>query len=285
MLSALTLAFGLSSACGPSASPADQGDNPDEPEIRLPPRDKVEYDCKDIPEAGVCKNDTATFCDKRSSSIVSKRCGLRGLTCEDAAEGARCINSQGQEEKVPGEVDGPVSPNDTGEDCDVYDYIGDCDGNTLNYCTKRDTLYTHDCSDIGATCGFSEAAGYYGCLPPADCNAAGDECAVDEDGNPAIKTCTIGGEGWQVDYWACDPGEVCSTDANGWVTCEPKPITCADVGVNGKCIDANGQISEYVQDKMAYCADGTNVIYEDCSKDGLKCVDPDGSGYLECNIP
>lgn len=276
---ALLVSLGGSFACGPTVNPA--ADDTQEPEIRLPPRDKTSgYDCKDVPEEGKCDGDTAVYCDKRSSTIVSKRCGARDLICEVGDKGAHCVDGQGQEGEVPAETDGPISSNDTGDDCGVYDFIGDCEGNTLNYCTKRDTLYSEDCSAINAVCGFSEAAGYYGCLPPPDCNAEGDTC----EGN-AIKTCTLGSGGWQVDLWQCDAGETCVA-ADGFASCESataKAPTCEDLGFDGKCLDEQGHIAEQGTSTLAYCDQGK--IYKVTCDAPDVCYDPDGSGYMECGVP
>ena len=275
----ILLTIGLAIGCGPAANPGDgTGDSASEPEIRLPPRDTSSFDCQDIPEDGKCEGDVALYCDRRSSTIVSKRCGARSLSCEVSEKGARCVDSQGQEEEVPAEVDGPISANDTGADCDVYDYIGDCEDNTFMYCTKRNTLYVEDCGEMNATCGFSEAAGYYGCLPPPECNAEGDTC----EGN-SIKTCTIGSDGWEIDLWECDPGTACK-DWGGSASCEDiVPATCEDLGTDGKCIDANGQASEYQTSAWAYCDNG-EIVKTQCTG-GQVCGDPDGFGWVECIDP
>ena len=276
----------MAAACGPTAIPAEQeGEEGGSPGGRLPPSQELEYECDDVPEDGVCREGNAYFCDKRSESIEVKRCATQGLSCDDSAGYARCVDDSGVEEEVETEVDAPPSQNDTGQDCDVYDYVGDCEGNTLYYCTKENTLYVHDCSDIGGTCGFSESAGYYGCLPPPDCDTSGDTC----EGN-AIKTCTIGDDGWEVELWECDPDEECVEDGN-YATCEPKSYptsepTCAELGFKGACIDDSGKVSPYQEDKLAYCAaDGVTIVEEDCSLLGLTCVDPDSSGYVECGTP
>jgi hypothetical protein len=274
----LALLLGLAMACGPNANPAAIDDDGAEPEIRLPPRDGQTFDCKDVPEEGLCKDDVAVYCDKRSSTIVSKRCGARSLACEESEKGARCVDSQGEEQEVPAEVDGPVAENDTGEDCDVYDFIGDCDGNTLKYCTKRNTLYVQDCGEMNAVCDFSNGAGYYGCMPPAECNAEGDIC----EGN-AIKTCTIGTDGWETDLWPCEEGTACQ-EADGFASCETiVPASCEDLGTEGKCIDQYGQASEYQTKQWAYCQDGT--IEKVTCVGAEMCVDVDGSGWVECAVP
>ncbi len=274
-------------ACGPTAiqdesAEEERGPGPD---VRLPPSDPIEYDCADISEEGVCKDGNAFFCDKRSELIEVKRCASRGLSCDDSGQGARCVNEVGIEEEVDTEVEGGGSSYDTGQDCGDHDYAGSCEGNTLHFCTPHGTLYVHDCSDVGAVCGFSQPSGYYGCLPPTQCDPNADRCA----GN-AIQICTLGASGWEVERWDCDADETCVEDGSS-ASCEPRTMTgaeptCEEIGVKGACIDASGNVSAYQEDKLAYCAaDGVTVVVEDCSFLGLKCIDPDSSGYVECGTP
>jgi len=276
-------------ACGPTAVPTDEsteeGRGPG-PDIRLPPGDEVEYACADVPEDGVCKDGSAVFCDKRSELIEVKRCTARGLSCDDSDGGARCVDDGGVEEEVDGEIEGS-DPNDTGQACGLYDYVGACEGNTLYYCTQQGTLYEHDCSDVAGVCGYSQGAGYYGCLPPAQCDPNADHCA----GN-AIQICTLGSNGWEVELWDCDADEKC-VESGSTASCEARTTstptsepTCAEIGIKGACIDASGKTSAFQEDKLAYCAsDGVTIVFEDCSLLGLKCVDPDSSGYVECGEP
>ena len=138
-VSALALIVGTI-GCGPTSNPGSQGQPDGGPEIRLPPRSSGGYDCQDIPETGQCRDDVAIYCDTRSSSIVEKRCAARGLVCEVADKGARCVDDQGQEEDVPVE---PVEP-PTGDECGVVDWIGECDEdnpNLFRYCKLDGTLY------------------------------------------------------------------------------------------------------------------------------------------------
>ncbi|MBT8494204.1 MAG: hypothetical protein KJO07_14200, partial [Deltaproteobacteria bacterium] len=127
-------------ACGPAANPGETGEEEGPgPEIRLPPRSSGEFDCQDIPETGVCRDDVAIYCDRRSSSIVEKRCGARSLSCEISERGARCVDAEGNEEDVTPE-------GAQGGDCGDVTFEGECDGDgNVLYCSTSGVLTTLEC--------------------------------------------------------------------------------------------------------------------------------------------
>jgi len=264
-VSALGLIVGTI-ACGPTSQAGSGGSADGGPEIRLPPRQSSGYDCQDIPESGQCRDDVAVYCDTRSSSIVEKRCGARGLTCEVADQGARCVDAQGKEEEVPSE---PTTPT-AGPDCGVVDWIGECDDknpNIFRYCKLDGTLYETDCSAVNATCGEDPTSLLYTCLPTG-CGDVPSDAFVCR--NNEITYCTIGGDGWEVDSFACDPGESCIE--NG---------TSADCY---GCDQVNGALGICVGTKVLYCTD-TQVESYDCGILGQSC-DPDSipdiPGFAGC---
>ena len=47
-------------------------------------------------------------------------------------------------------------------ECGDLDYIGQCDGDVVEWCNQEDERETRDCSDWGDTCGYvNDEIGYY----------------------------------------------------------------------------------------------------------------------------
>lgn len=271
-------------ACGPTANPGNASAGADGgPDIRLPPRSSANYDCKDIPEEGQCRDDVALFCDKRSSSIVTKRCGARGLTCKMGDEKALCVNGSGEEQDVPAETTDAPEPG--AKDCLDYDWDGDpwvgqCEGNTFRYCRLDQTVYEANCDDINATCGFNDTAGYFACLP----TGCGDVTNTDKCEGNAIKTCTISADGYEPELFPCDDTEECVVDSEGYGDCVDKtqPFKCSDVnGLKGICKG----------DELHFCLneDDTEPTIWDCTTTfGNQVCEPpsaENDNYADCVDP
>jgi hypothetical protein len=94
---------------------------------------------------GRCDGDTVVWCE--NELVHEQPCGA-GTTCGYSSEHSYygCV------------ADAPADP------CGGETYEGRCDGNTVIWC-ENDTVMSTSCSNFGGrTCGYSDAAGYYGCL-------------------------------------------------------------------------------------------------------------------------
>lgn len=112
-------------------------------------------------------------------------------------------------EHTPGhELGASYESNDSENGCGTVTYEGACEGNTVIWCESG--LQSTDCSDVGGTCGFSDADGYYACLGTQQDEAAcgdvtyhglceGEVLSWCEDGEIYVVDCAAAGAHCKLD--------------------------------------------------------------------------------------
>ncbi|MCA9562016.1 MAG: trypsin-like serine protease [Myxococcales bacterium] len=90
-----------------------------------------------------CNGDLLEIC--WDSRFFQTNCGAFGGTCQETNRGHACS-------------------------CGDIDYIGQCDGNVLVYCTEEGSLRTRDCERRRQFCGWVDDETGYNCTFSAACN-------------------------------------------------------------------------------------------------------------------
>ncbi len=211
--------------------------------------------CDGITFEGCCQGTTLRWC--QAGALEELDCATDGCGWADTE-----YNCGGSGEDPSGafllNCDGtPAPPADTGGACGEITFDGCCDGAVLTWC-EGGALETIDCSD-NATCGWSEADGFYNCgtdgledpsgVLPLACNldsgggdpdppvgGCGDVTDVGCCDGATLTWCEVG----ELMTLACESAETCGwSQVDGYYDCgtdgaaEPGgdwPKTCGDAG-------------------------------------------------------
>ena len=216
-------------------------------------------DCGDIDLAGQCDGNVLSYCS--NGSPVTVDCAAQGKVCgfDEQFDWYDCLESGGCVPdcagKAAGEPDGcgGTCAGDPGGECGDITTAGECDGDTLKYCSNG-AVQSFDCTEFGKVCGFDEQFDWYDCVDDGSCtpSCAGAECGDDGCGG------SCGG---------CGAGAVCEAGQ-----CVPEGGTgCGGIDTNGEC---DGNI-------LKYCSAGTLKTY-DCGELGKVCGFDEQFEWYDC---
>ncbi|MFT7624667.1 MAG: hypothetical protein ACI9WU_003856, partial [Myxococcota bacterium] len=235
-------------------------------------------DCGDLTSQGACNGNTLQYCSGGAVQTFDctqfdKVCGFDAgnewfdciddpNACTPSCSGKQC-GGDGCGGSC-GTCTGGQTCNATGQceaqdNCNGIDSTGNCQGNTLQYCSN-DALQTFDCTEFDKVCGFDSDNGWFDCID--DPNACTPSCNG--------KQC--GGDGCGGSCGTCSGNQTCNS--SGQCIDDNPPQGCGNVTFEGEC---QGNVLNYCQDDTLQTVD--------CAEFNGVCVFNAEQGYFDCDYP
>ncbi|MFT7624393.1 MAG: hypothetical protein ACI9WU_003580, partial [Myxococcota bacterium] len=292
-------------------------------------------DCGDITFEGVCEGTILKYCSGESLTVIDcadnqQACGWQEgngwFDCVDAGEctpdcTGKVCGDDGCGGSCGGCAEGEACTGAgqclaEGGGCGDITFVGQCDGNTLQYCSNNELTFV-DCTEQAKFCGFDEVQEWFDCLDePTGCVPACDGVAAGgPDGCGGLCSGAGGGCGDIDQSGICDGSvlKYCANESLVEVDCAASQQTCgfdqefgwfdcvegggcvadcagkaegADDGCGGQCPATGGcgdvdQAGACDGTTLHYCAGG-ELQSVDCAAQGLACGFVAEQDWFDC---
>ena len=215
--------------------------------------------CGDVTAKGQCAGNTLKYCagekvNETDCTSFDKVCGYdEGFDWFDCVDGeSPCApDCAGKADGEPDGCGGACGGDGPAEGCGELGYEGECEGDTLKYCSGSSVVVV-DCASQAKSCGFDATFEWYDCLD------AGGPCTPDCTGKAAGEADGCGG------------------------VCAGQGDACGDIDSKGLC---DGNTLKYCAGgalKTFDCATYDKVCGYDVTFDWFDCVDDTGPCTPDC---